>query len=254
MSSVERRRPNDRLWQAMTAAGVNSEQLAKKVGVDPKTVERWLMDGRPPFPVHRHAVVEAIGSSVEELWPGQSRVRHSPDANEKLREAIYRARLTPEQVAEKLEVNAKTVERWIMKGRLPYSRHRTAVSEMVKVPETQLWPDAHRALETRMAATDPTRVWDRWAEQQIQAKAAEMRQQLGLTRPRSASDDERAQILADHAAASAPIKEADIHPQLHAEQAQQSPPVEVPRYRPQYQTMEEYDRLRASWPRVERSR
>ncbi|WP_157114746.1 helix-turn-helix domain-containing protein [Nocardia niwae] len=253
MSSVERRRPNDRLWQAMTAAGVNSEQLAKKVGVNPKTVERWLMDGRPPFPVHRHAVVEVVGSSVEELWPGQSR-RRSPDANEALREAIYRARLTPEQVAEKLEVDAKTVERWIAKGRLPYSRHRAAVSELVDVPETQLWPEAHRELEKRMAATDPAGVWHRWAEQQIQAQAAEMRQQLGLTRPRSARDDERARTLADYAAASAPIKEADIHPHRHAEQAQQSRPVEVPRYRPQYRTMEEYDRLRESWPRVERSR
>jgi hypothetical protein len=105
-----------------------------------------------------------------------------------------------------------------------------------------------------MAATDPTRVWDRWAERQIQAQATEMRRQLGLTRPRSARDEERAQTLADHAAASAPIKEADIHPHLHAEQAQQSTPVEMAYYRPQYRTMEEYDRLRASWPRVERSR
>ncbi len=205
--------------------------VARRVGVDPRTVERWITTGRAPYPVHQHAVGQALGASADELWPRRSQRQVSPDANEELREALFRARLTPARVASALELDPKTVERWVTKGRLPYPRHRAAVSEMVDVPEAELWPQVNRGIGDRIAANDLSRVWERYAEAQIQAKADEMRRSLGLRTAssksvRSARDDERAQTLADQATASAPIKDADIHPDRG-----NSPAVEVDRYR-----------------------
>ncbi|WP_043676201.1 hypothetical protein [Nocardia vulneris] len=45
------------------------EQLARKIEVDPKTVQRWITQGRTPYPVHQFAVAVAIGVPERELWP-----------------------------------------------------------------------------------------------------------------------------------------------------------------------------------------
>ncbi len=47
------------------------ETLARSVGVDPKTVHRWLK-GRLPHPRHRWKASDALGRSEEELWPEAS--------------------------------------------------------------------------------------------------------------------------------------------------------------------------------------
>jgi ADP-ribose pyrophosphatase YjhB (NUDIX family) len=38
-------------------------------------------------------------------------------------------------------VDVKTVERWIIKGRLPYRAHRTATATLLRTTEAYLWPD-----------------------------------------------------------------------------------------------------------------
>jgi hypothetical protein len=43
--------------------------------------------------------------------------------------------------AARLQVDTKTVQRWISSGRNPHARHRTKVGEALHVPERQLWPD-----------------------------------------------------------------------------------------------------------------
>ncbi|MEU5849243.1 DUF5919 domain-containing protein [Saccharopolyspora shandongensis] len=62
--------------------------------------------------------------------------------NERLRDALLRNGITPEQVAEATKVDPKTVERWITRARTPYPKHRHAVAAMVRESETYLWPDA----------------------------------------------------------------------------------------------------------------
>lgn len=62
--------------------------------------------------------------------------------NERLRDALFRNGVTPEQIACSIQVDPKTVERWITKGRTPYSRHRHALAAIVKESERYLWPDA----------------------------------------------------------------------------------------------------------------
>jgi hypothetical protein len=61
-------------------------------------------------------------------------------ANEQLRQAIHDAGLEPEDLATQIEVDIKTVERWIA-GRTPYPRYRTRVSRALNREQHELWPD-----------------------------------------------------------------------------------------------------------------
>jgi transcriptional regulator with XRE-family HTH domain len=64
--------------------------------------------------------------------------------NETLRRALLRARLSEEDIATRLEVDPKTVRRW-MEGRVPYLRHRWALAGMLGLDETDLWPEVSLA-------------------------------------------------------------------------------------------------------------
>lgn len=63
-------------------------------------------------------------------------------SNDRLRDAILRNGLTPTEVAEKIGVDPKTVERWITQDRTPYPRHRHAIAALVRESESYLWPKA----------------------------------------------------------------------------------------------------------------
>jgi transcriptional regulator with XRE-family HTH domain len=67
--------------------------------------------------------------------------------NENLCRALIRARLTEEDVATRLQVDPKTIRRWL-EGRVPYLRHRWAIAAMLGVDETDLWPQL-RTTRTR---------------------------------------------------------------------------------------------------------
>lgn len=62
--------------------------------------------------------------------------------NERLRAALLEHGMTPTALAEELNVDPKTVERWITAGRLPYRKTRYLVATMLRTDETFLWPDA----------------------------------------------------------------------------------------------------------------
>jgi transcriptional regulator with XRE-family HTH domain len=64
--------------------------------------------------------------------------------NETLRRALLRARLSEEDVAARLEVDPKTVRRWL-EGRVPYLRHRWALAGLLGVDEADLWPQLRTA-------------------------------------------------------------------------------------------------------------
>ena len=102
-------------------------------------------------------------------------------ANERLRTALLERGLTPAGLAEALDVDPKTVERWIS-GRLPYRRHRYEVAARLGVDETYLWPDAMSRDQVASAAeseivnvyphrwTVPSELWRNFfdtAEQEI---------------------------------------------------------------------------------------
>ena len=60
---------NERLRQTITAAGRDHHWLAERVGVDPKTVERWVLQGRVPQRVHRKAAAALLEQDEAFLWP-----------------------------------------------------------------------------------------------------------------------------------------------------------------------------------------
>ncbi|MFI7455623.1 helix-turn-helix domain-containing protein [Nonomuraea sp. NPDC049714] len=63
-------------------------------------------------------------------------------ANERLRAALLQKGVSIADLAEAIEVDPKTVERWVTKGREPYRKHRFATASYLGVDETYLWPDA----------------------------------------------------------------------------------------------------------------
>lgn len=54
---------NERLRGSIVAARMHPSGLAERIGVDPKTVERWITKGRLPHRTHRVAVAGALRST-----------------------------------------------------------------------------------------------------------------------------------------------------------------------------------------------
>ena len=63
-------------------------------------------------------------------------------ANERLRALLLERRVTTFKLAEAVQVDAKTVERWIVADRVPYRKHRYNVAAFFGVDESYVWPDA----------------------------------------------------------------------------------------------------------------
>jgi DNA-binding transcriptional regulator YdaS (Cro superfamily) len=61
-------------------------------------------------------------------------------ANDNLKDALRTAGLTSEQFAQIIDVDPKTVQRWVS-GRTPYPRHRATIARALDLTEHELWPD-----------------------------------------------------------------------------------------------------------------
>ena len=61
--------PNERLRIALHEAGLRLEDLARHVGVDAKTAERWVTKGRLPHPTNRAQTARLVGVEEFVLWP-----------------------------------------------------------------------------------------------------------------------------------------------------------------------------------------
>ena len=97
-------------------------------------------------------------------------------ANERLRAALLERGVTPDDLAAAIEVDVKTIERWITKSRTPYRRHRYAVASFLRMEETYLWPDALSPEQSASASeseilnvfphrsTVPNELWHRFFE------------------------------------------------------------------------------------------
>jgi hypothetical protein len=61
--------PNERLRSSIAGAGLTVDRVAEIVGVDPKTVDRWINKGRVPHRAHRWATSELLKTDESYLWP-----------------------------------------------------------------------------------------------------------------------------------------------------------------------------------------
>jgi transcriptional regulator with XRE-family HTH domain len=84
-------------------------------------------------------------------------------SNERLRDAVLSAGLSPASIGEQMGVDPKTVERWITQSRTPYARHRARVAELLGQRESYLWPEsvsqerADRASKSELVELFPRR-------------------------------------------------------------------------------------------------
>lgn len=62
---------NAALHKALAAAQLTETDVAAHLGVDPKTVRRWL-SGTRPYPRHRWALAELLQVQEDRLWPQDS--------------------------------------------------------------------------------------------------------------------------------------------------------------------------------------
>jgi hypothetical protein len=60
---------NQRLADAIRQRGWTSSEVATQLGVDPKTVERWVVTGRTPHPRWRERAAALLGVPIALLWP-----------------------------------------------------------------------------------------------------------------------------------------------------------------------------------------
>jgi transcriptional regulator with XRE-family HTH domain len=59
---------NEPLRQALLRARLREADVAAQLGVDPKTVRRWL-NGRVPYAHNRAAIAGLVGADEADLWP-----------------------------------------------------------------------------------------------------------------------------------------------------------------------------------------
>lgn len=60
---------NVRLRSALVAAGITQAALAERVGVDAKSVERWITQDRLPHPATRTKVAALLAEEESYFWP-----------------------------------------------------------------------------------------------------------------------------------------------------------------------------------------
>jgi transcriptional regulator with XRE-family HTH domain len=60
--------PNERLRAALLERGLTPTKLGDALGVNTKTIERWI-NGRLPYRRHRYAVAAQLGLEESYLWP-----------------------------------------------------------------------------------------------------------------------------------------------------------------------------------------
>ncbi|MFF7384060.1 helix-turn-helix domain-containing protein [Streptomyces griseoluteus] len=69
--------PNERLRVAMVTGGWTHEALGRRVGVDPKSVERWVNKDRVPRRAAALRTAELLGEDVHALWPALRQPRRA---------------------------------------------------------------------------------------------------------------------------------------------------------------------------------
>lgn len=60
---------NERLRTSIATSGHDFASVAGRAGVDPKTVERWVLQDRLPHRSHRRATATLLGKDEAYLWP-----------------------------------------------------------------------------------------------------------------------------------------------------------------------------------------
>ncbi|MFF7332734.1 helix-turn-helix domain-containing protein [Streptomyces sp. NPDC008150] len=85
---------NERLRSALLARGLTVQGLAESLGVNPKTVERWITQGKIPYRRHQYATAAALKVDVTTLWDDDRVVETASDLSRAEIVAVYPHRHT----------------------------------------------------------------------------------------------------------------------------------------------------------------
>jgi transcriptional regulator with XRE-family HTH domain len=178
--------PNERLRAALLERGITPAALGQEIGVDPKTVERWI-SGRVPYRKSRYAVASRLRVDEVYLWPDALDRDVVGAASESEVLAVYPHRWeVPRDAWERLFASA---EREI--GVLVYAGIFLAEDTGI---QKVLAAKAHEGVRVRILLGDPdgAHVAERGADEGVgDAMAAKVRNALVLYRPlRSAAGAE----------------------------------------------------------------
>ncbi len=170
--------PNERLRAALLERGIAPDALGHEIGVDAKTVERWITKGRIPYRKHRYAVASRLGVDEAYLWPDALSTDQVAAASQSEVLAIYSHRsIVPRDIWERLFSDA---EREI--GVLVYSGLFLAEDAVL---QKTLADKARSGVRVRILLGDPEspQVAERGADEGVgDAQAAKIRNALVLTR------------------------------------------------------------------------
>jgi transcriptional regulator with XRE-family HTH domain len=165
---------NEILRRALFRARLAEEDVAAHLGVDPKTVRRWL-EGRLPYPRHRWALADLLDANEDDLWPDV--------------QAARAARSRPE------EIKAVYPHRWAVPQRVWHELFGSAQSEIGVLAHSALFlaedaglldvlsSKAREGVRVRIALGVPEsrQVAERGAQEAIgDAKAVKIRNALAL--------------------------------------------------------------------------
>lgn len=79
--------------------------------------------------------------------------------NERLRQAIFDADLSLDDLAVEMGIDPKTVERWITKGRVPHRGNRVKAARLLELEETVLWPQLADARARAVISSEVLQVY-----------------------------------------------------------------------------------------------
>ncbi|MFJ3547948.1 helix-turn-helix domain-containing protein [Streptomyces sp. NPDC090114] len=100
--------PNERLRGAIVESGLTMEQVAERLGVSPKTVDRWISDPtRKPYRRFQYAVASMLRREVSYLWPDERTAEEVTSSSESELVQLYPHRsVVPKDAWVKLYANA----------------------------------------------------------------------------------------------------------------------------------------------------
>jgi hypothetical protein len=173
---------NDTLRRALADARLSETEVASSLGVDPKTVQRWI-GGRLPQRRHRWGLADLVGRNERELWPALASHSSGEPAGPEVIATYARRGAVPREVWQRLFASA---QRDI--GVLVYAGLFLAEDvELLRL----LSEKAQAGVTVRLLLGDPDSpsVAERGAEEGIgDAMAAKIRNVIVLCRPLLAVD------------------------------------------------------------------
>jgi hypothetical protein len=124
---------NERLRDALNRTGHSYESLGEAIGVDPKSIQRWVIHDRVPHGRNRHAAAKELGESDAWLWPtAASSVRSDEAARSELVQLYPRRSAMAADTWDRLFSNATTFIDILVYAGLFLPEQMPAAIEMIK--------------------------------------------------------------------------------------------------------------------------